>query len=77
MRATRWDALLFARAVGMALVALGVALLVTAATDEGGVSWLGRAARTIPLAPVCSALGAWWRPTFAIALTFPRGPNTP
>jgi hypothetical protein len=69
MRATRWDALLFARAVGMALVALGVALLVTAATDEGGVSWLGRAARTIPLAPVCSALGAW----VALAPTIVRG----
>jgi hypothetical protein len=43
----------------MALVALGVALLVTAATDEGGVSWLGRVARTLPLAPLCGALGAW------------------
>jgi hypothetical protein len=59
MPPTRWDALLFARAAGMAAVALAVAWLVTAATDEGGVPWLGRVARTLPLAPLCSAVGAW------------------
>ena len=69
MPPTRWDAMLFARAAGMALLALAVALLVTAATDEGGVSWLGRAGRTLPLAPLCSALGAW----VAIAPTLVRG----
>ncbi len=66
---TRWDAILFARAVGMAVVALAVALLVTAATDEGGVSWLGRVARTLPLTPLCCALGAW----VALAPTLVRG----
>jgi hypothetical protein len=69
MPPTRWDVMLFARAAGMALLALAVALLVTAATDEGGVSWLGRAGRTLPLAPLCSALGAW----VAIAPTLVRG----
>jgi hypothetical protein len=69
MRPTRWDVLLFARAVGMALVALGVGLLVTAATDEGGVSWLERVGRTLPLAPVCCALGVW----VALAPTLVRG----
>jgi hypothetical protein len=59
MPATRWDALLFARAIAMAVIALGLVLLVTAATDEGGVPWLVRVARTLPLAPLCSALGAW------------------
>jgi hypothetical protein len=43
----------------MAAVALAVAWLVTAATDEGGVPWLARVARTLPLVPLCSALGAW------------------
>jgi hypothetical protein len=69
MPPTRWDVMLFVRAAGMALLAMAVALLVTAATDEGGVSWLGRAARTLPLAPLCSALGAW----VAIAPTLVRG----
>ncbi|MGH7434125.1 MAG: hypothetical protein ACRENE_00455 [Polyangiaceae bacterium] len=69
MPPTRWDVMLFVRAAGMALLALAVALLVTAATDEGGVSWLGRAGRTLPLAPLCSALGAW----VAIAPTLVRG----
>jgi hypothetical protein len=69
MPPTRWDVMLFARAAGMALLAMAVALLVTAATDEGGVSWLGRAGRTLPLAPLCSALGAW----VAIAPTLVRG----
>src|SRR5208282_3568894 len=36
-----------------------LAWLVTAATDEGGVAWSERAARTLPLAPACAALGTW------------------
>src|SRR5258708_27304018 len=59
MQPTRWDLMLFARAAAMALIVFAVALLVTGATDEGGVPWLGRAARTLPLAPLCSALGVW------------------
>jgi hypothetical protein len=38
---------------------LGLAWLVTAATDEGGVSWGERAGRTLPLTPLCAAVGAW------------------
>jgi hypothetical protein len=41
-------------ALGLALVAV-----VTAASDEGGLAWGVRAGRTLPLAPVCSAVGAW------------------
>jgi hypothetical protein len=36
-----------------------VACLVTAATDEGGVAWAERVARTLPLTPACAALGVW------------------
>jgi hypothetical protein len=32
---------------------------VTAASDEGGLAWGARAGRTLPLAPVCAAVGAW------------------
>ena len=55
---TRWDARVFARSAVVAGLALGLAWLVTAATDEGGVSWGERAGRTLPLAPACAAIGA-------------------
>lgn len=58
-RLTLWDARLFARAVAVTLLALGLAWLVTAATDEGGVTWGERAGRTLPLAPACAAIGVW------------------
>lgn len=38
---------------------LALAWLVTAATDEGGVSWGERAGRTLPLTPLCAAVGTW------------------
>jgi hypothetical protein len=47
------------RGVFPASLALALAWLVTAATDEGGVSWGGRAGRTLPLTPACAAIGAW------------------
>jgi len=56
---TRWDLLVWARAAAASTMALGVAWLVAAATDEGGVSWGARAGRTLPLTPVCAALGVW------------------
>lgn len=56
---TRWDAVVFLRAALVAGLALGLACLVTAATDEGGVPWAERAGRTLPLTPVCAAVGAW------------------
>jgi hypothetical protein len=59
IRPTLWDAIVVARAAATALVAFAVACLVTAATDEGGVGWLERASRTLPVIPLCAALGAW------------------
>jgi hypothetical protein len=56
---TAWDARAFARALALAALALLLAWLVTAATDEGGVPWGTRAGRALPLTPVCAALGAW------------------
>ncbi|HEY8041174.1 MAG TPA: hypothetical protein VIF15_15310 [Polyangiaceae bacterium] len=56
---TRWDGRLFARAAVVAALALAVGWLVTAATDEGGIGWGERAGRTLPLTPVCAAIGAW------------------
>jgi hypothetical protein len=55
--ATAWDAQVFGRAAGAAAATLVLAWLVTAATDEGGVPWGERAGRTLPLAPLCAALG--------------------
>jgi hypothetical protein len=59
MRVTRWDMVVFARAAVVAGLALALAWLITAATDEGGVPWGERAGRTLPLTPVCAAVGAW------------------
>jgi hypothetical protein len=59
MRVTRWDAVVFVRAAALAALALALAWLITAATDEGGVPWGERAGRTLPLTPVCAAVGAW------------------
>ncbi len=56
---TTWDLRAFGRAAGVALLTLALAWLVTAATDEGGVSWGERAGRTLPLTPLCAAVGAW------------------
>ncbi len=59
LRITHWDAVVFARAAAVAALALVLAWLVTAATDEGGVAWGERAGRTLPLTPICAAIGAW------------------
>src|ERR1700722_9478623 len=56
---TVWDTRPLARASLAAARARGLAWLVTAATDEGGVAWGERAGRTLPLAPLCAAVGAW------------------
>jgi hypothetical protein len=47
------------RALTVSVMALGLAWMATAATDEGGVSWGERAGRTLPLTPVCAAIGVW------------------
>ena len=48
---TRWDRRQLVRAALTTVLTLGLAWLVTAATDEGGVAWGERAGRTLPLAP--------------------------
>jgi len=56
---TLWDVRVFVRAGFVALFALALSWLLTAATDEGGVAWGERIGRTLPLAPLCSAIGVW------------------
>lgn len=56
---TEWDTRAFARGWAIAALALGLVAVVTAASDEGSLAWGVRAGRTLPLAPVCSAVGAW------------------
>jgi hypothetical protein len=55
---TLWDIRTCLRALGAALLALVVVWLVTAASDEGQLTAGARAGRTLPLAPLCSAVGA-------------------
>jgi hypothetical protein len=59
MSVTGWDIRVFVRAATVALLALGLAWILTAATDEGGLRWGERAGRTLPLVPVCAAIGVW------------------
>jgi len=55
---TSWDFRAFLRALVMTLIAVGVVWLVTAATDEGHLAAGVRAGRTLPMAPLASAIGA-------------------
>src|SRR5688572_12741164 len=55
---TTWDLRAFVRALAATLVGLVVVWLVTAASDEGQLTVATRAGRTLPLAPLCSAVGA-------------------
>ncbi len=78
---TPWDVREAGKAAAFAAVALLLTWLVTAATDEGGVAWSERAARTLPLAPLCSGLGTWLGRARALArgegralATLGRGP---
>jgi hypothetical protein len=66
---TRWDGRQLFRAALATALMLGLAWLVTAATDEGGVSWGERAGRTLPLTPLCATVGAW----IALAPALARG----
>jgi hypothetical protein len=50
---------LLVRGAVAAMLVLGLGLLVTAATDEGGIAWSERLARTLPLTPGCAAVGTW------------------
>lgn len=55
---TPWDIRAMVRALGAAALGLLVVWLVTAASDEGELTVGARAGRTLPLAPLCSAVGA-------------------
>jgi hypothetical protein len=66
---TRWDGRQLVRAALATVLTLGLVWLVTAATDEGGVSWGERAGRTLPLTPLCATVGAW----VALAPALARG----
>jgi hypothetical protein len=56
---TRWDANVMARAAVFAGLALGLVFALTAATDEGNVTWGERLGRAVPLAPFAAAVGVW------------------
>ena len=56
---TAWDRRIAQSTLGVTVLAFAVGILVTAATDEGGVAWRERAVRTLPLLPVCAALGTF------------------
>ena len=56
--ATPWDVRQLARACGAAALGLLVVWIVTAASDEGQLTVGARAGRSLPLAPLCSAVGA-------------------
>lgn len=55
---TPWDTRALLRALGAASLGLVVVWLVTAASDEGQLTIGARAGRTLPIAPLCSAVGA-------------------
>lgn len=55
---TPWDIRAMWRALGGAVLGVLVVWLVTAASDEGQLTVGARAGRTLPLAPLCSAVGA-------------------
>lgn len=55
---TAWDLRTFLRALGATLIGVVVVWLVTAASDEGQLTIGVRAGRTLPIAPLCSAIGA-------------------
>jgi len=55
---TTWDLRTFLRALVATLIGIVVVWLVTAASDEGQLTVGVRAGRTLPLAPLCSAIGA-------------------
>lgn len=59
MIATRYDRSMMLRGCALTCAVAVVALVLSAATDEGGLDWATRLSRTAPALPVASALGAW------------------
>ncbi|MBS2018012.1 MAG: hypothetical protein JST00_34370 [Deltaproteobacteria bacterium] len=55
---TTWDLRIFLRAFAAAILGILVVWLVTAASDEGQLTVGVRAGRTLPIAPLASAVGA-------------------
>lgn len=56
MRPTAWDRRTALASAGLTALAFVVALLLSAATDEGAVPWSERIVRALPVAPLASAL---------------------
>jgi hypothetical protein len=56
---TRWDLSVLGRAAGGAILGLALVALITAASDEGGLTSVERIGRALPVSPVCAALGVW------------------
>src|SRR5258705_13615327 len=54
-----WDRRYARRALVFSGLALALAFLLTAATDEGDVARPVRAGRTWPVIPMCAAVGVW------------------
>ena len=54
-RVTRWDLRSAAATFALGVVFFVVAWVITAATDEGAVSWTVRILRTLPALPACGA----------------------
>jgi hypothetical protein len=54
-----WDLRAGSRGAALTLALAALAVLMTALTDEGGVSISERCARVLPVLPVCAAVGAW------------------
>ena len=58
MSLSAWDARLALESAAFTAIFLVLVTLVTALTDEGGISWEERFARSLPLAPICAALAS-------------------
>lgn len=56
---TPWDLKVARRTAALALLVFALAVLVTGASDEGGVAWATRAARTLPALPIAGAAAAY------------------
>jgi hypothetical protein len=56
---TAYDRQTALRASLTAALAMVVAWLVAASTDEGGLAWSTRLVRVLPLSPGCAAIGTW------------------
>lgn len=54
---TRWDSLVAQRAFGATALLVVISIIVTAASDEGGVAWRERITRSVPAWPLACAGG--------------------